>query len=115
MLKRKVERIILDADDTLWENNKFYIDAEEQLTKILIQAGHLKEDINKRFEMVEKRVVDELGYGSKNFILILEELYKFYNRILRDRKHIFTFLFIPEVPPDNNASERAIRNIKVKP
>jgi hypothetical protein len=25
-----------------------------------------------------------------------------------------TFLYYPEVPPDNNGSERAIRNIKVK-
>lgn len=38
----------------------------------------------------------------------------FYKRMLRDREHIFTCLFIPEVPPNNNASERAIRNIKVK-
>ncbi|VAW10634.1 hypothetical protein MNBD_BACTEROID03-111, partial [hydrothermal vent metagenome] len=30
------------------------------------------------------------------------------------RQHLFTFLFILEVPPDNNASERAIRNVKVK-
>jgi transposase len=43
-----------------------------------------------------------------------KELYIFYNRIVRDREHIFTFLFLPDVPPDNNASERAIRNIKVK-
>ena len=43
-----------------------------------------------------------------------KELYTFYNRIARDREHIFTFLFLPDVPPDNNASERAIRNIKVK-
>lgn len=27
---------------------------------------------------------------------------------------VFTFLYFPDVPPDNNASERAIRNIKVK-
>lgn len=43
-----------------------------------------------------------------------KELYTFYKRMLRERNNIFTFLFIPDVPPDNNASERAIRNIKVK-
>mgnify|MGYP002795042342 FL=1 len=43
-----------------------------------------------------------------------KELYTFYNRMLRERKDIFTFLFLLNVPPDNNASERAIRNIKVK-
>ncbi len=32
----------------------------------------------------------------------------------RERQHLFTFLFIENVPPDNNASERAIRNVKVK-
>ena len=30
------------------------------------------------------------------------------------RSYILTFLYYPEVPPDNNGSERAIRNIKVK-
>ena len=33
---------------------------------------------------------------------------------MKYRHGIFTFLFHPDVPPDNNASERAIRNIKVK-
>jgi transposase len=36
------------------------------------------------------------------------------NRLIKHRKHIFTFLYYHEVPPDNNGSERAIRNIKVK-
>jgi len=43
-----------------------------------------------------------------------KKLYTFYKRMLRERKDIFTFLFLFNVPPDNNASERAIRNIKVK-
>jgi transposase len=43
-----------------------------------------------------------------------KELYTFYKRMLRERQHIFIFLFIENVPPDNNASERAIRNVKVK-
>ena len=35
-------------------------------------------------------------------------------RLLKHRKSIFTFLYHENVPPDNNASERAIRNVKVK-
>lgn len=42
------------------------------------------------------------------------ELYTFYKRMCRERQHLFTFLFVEDVPPDNNASERAIRNVKVK-
>ena len=42
------------------------------------------------------------------------ELFTFYKRMCRERQHLFIFLFIEDVPPDNNASERAIGNIKVK-
>jgi transposase len=40
--------------------------------------------------------------------------YTFYKRMCRERQHLFIFFFIENVPPDNNASERAIRNVKVK-
>lgn len=43
-----------------------------------------------------------------------KKTYTFFKRMLKNQEHIFTFLFDPSVPPDNNASERAIRNIKVK-
>jgi transposase len=66
--------------------------------------NHERDKIMERFNQILLEPPDEKH----------KELYTFYNRILRDRQHIFTFLFIPEVPPDNNASERAIRNIKVK-
>lgn len=35
-------------------------------------------------------------------------------RLIKYRQHIFTFLYYHPVPPDNNGSERAIRNVKVK-
>jgi len=43
-----------------------------------------------------------------------KELYTFYKRMIREKQHIFTFLFIENVPPDNNASESATHNVKVK-
>jgi transposase len=43
-----------------------------------------------------------------------KELYTFFKRMGKERDQLFTFLFHQEVPADNNASERAIRNVKVK-
>jgi len=38
----------------------------------------------------------------------------FVNRLIKHRNSIFAFLYYKEVPPDNNGSERSIRNLKVK-
>jgi transposase len=35
-------------------------------------------------------------------------------RLIKYRGHVFTFLYYQHVPPDNNGSERAIRNVKIK-
>jgi len=43
-----------------------------------------------------------------------QKLTVFKERIIRYRNHLFTFLYDPHVPPDNNASERAVRTFKVK-
>jgi transposase len=43
-----------------------------------------------------------------------KEMITFKKRITKYRDHVFTFLYHPTVPPDNNGSERAIRNVKVK-
>jgi len=44
----------------------------------------------------------------------MKEVVTFQKRMNKYKDYLFTFLYYPEVPPDNNASERAIRNIKVK-
>lgn len=43
-----------------------------------------------------------------------KELYAFYKSMKRERQNLFNFLYLENVPPDNNGSERAVRNIKVK-
>lgn len=43
-----------------------------------------------------------------------KELVTFRNRMIKYKSFLFTFLHFYEVPPDNNGSERAVRNVKVK-
>jgi transposase len=50
--------------------------------------------------------VDAVGFHRKEQAFI--------HRLRKHRQSIFTFLIYPNVPPDNNGSERAIRNVKIK-
>lgn len=43
-----------------------------------------------------------------------KETFTFQKSLIKHRHAIFTFLYFKEVPPDNNSSEQAIRNAKVK-
>ena len=43
-----------------------------------------------------------------------KELVSFQKRMLKYKDFILAFLYHPKVPPDNNGSEQAIRNVKVK-
>jgi transposase len=44
----------------------------------------------------------------------IKELIAFQKRLVKYKDYVFAFLDNPEIPPDNNGSERAIRNFKVK-
>lgn len=43
-----------------------------------------------------------------------KELVTFSKRLIKYRQHLLVFLYQQQVPADNNGSERAIRNVKVK-
>ena len=57
-------------------------------------------------QLDELLAVDESGFIKKEQALV--------KRMRKHRTGILTFLYHEHVPPDNNASERAIRNVKVK-
>lgn len=80
-----------------------------ELKKGLIDKDYLY-PISKR-NIILSRLKFLLDYPiDKEF----KELLTFQKRMKKYEDFIFTFLFHQKVPPDNNGSERAIRNTKVK-
>jgi len=98
----------------LYPNNKW----GNQFLKLLYDSLKLKNNMKHQdYKQNHQRtkIIQKLEYllnnpPSKEH----KKLDTFYKRMGRERQHLFTFLFIENVPPDNNASERAIRNVKVK-
>ena len=86
--------------------------------KLLLEALELKRNLttNQYLNPILQR--DKIVERLSDFLLISvpnrKDLCAFHKRIHKYKEYVFTFLFHQEVPPDNNASERAIRNVKVK-
>lgn len=72
---------------------------------------HRKKQTSKEIEKIEKRLEELLAQSQEN---APGKIPAFWKRMNKHKEKVFLFLHYPKVPPDNNASERAIRNVKVK-
>ena len=72
MSLKEIEIIAFDADDTLWENENFFRDAEKQFCHILKEFGPDGKVMARLFQ-VEVQNMEIYGYGIKAFILSLIE------------------------------------------
>lgn len=90
----KMKQLIKDA---LSLRGKLELQGFQSNEKILIQ---IEVDMDKLLQV-------ELDKKYKKMI-------PFRKRLIKNRNYLFKFLYHQLVPPDNNGSERAIRNIKVK-
>ncbi len=98
----------------LYRNNTW----AKQFLKLLYDAQQLKHKMkpqeyarNTERDIIIQRLDHLLHYPTD---AEHKKIFTFYKRMCRERQHLFTFLFDLEIPSDNNASERAIRNVKVK-
>ncbi len=59
--------LIFDADDTLWENNVYFIEATEAFLD-LMESGRLdREKVKTHLTETERRFVAQHGYGTQGF------------------------------------------------
>ena len=67
--------LLIDADDTLWENNIFFEKTIEHFITQLEHLGYTREYIRHILNETEKRNIRQHGYGVRSFRRSLEETY----------------------------------------
>jgi putative hydrolase of the HAD superfamily len=68
----RFEVIAFDADDTLWHNERLYVQAQARFKKLL-SPYHSPEWIDERLYQAELRNLGHFGYGIKGFALSMIE------------------------------------------
>lgn len=64
--------IAFDADDTLWHNERLYLEARLKFRQIL-HAHHVPDSVDDLIEQTERRNLPYFGFGVMSFILSLIE------------------------------------------
>jgi len=74
-----VDTLVFDADDTLWENNVYFEQAIEEFVALLGMLAPLAPDplqVQRVLTEVEHEYIPVRGYGSRNFIDALHEVFR---------------------------------------
>src|SRR5712671_6081310 len=69
------ETLLIDADDTLWENNVFFERTIEEFLTLLEPFGYEREYARHILNETERRNIRQHGYGVRSFGRSLEETY----------------------------------------
>jgi len=94
------------------------LDKEQQWSKSV--ESLLQEAIHERNQKPTESIDPQLWLErldklvDENLSKLNEKFATFKNGLLKCRDYIFNFLRDPAIPPDNNASERGIRKLKIK-
>ena len=67
--------LLIDADDTLWENNIFFEKAIDDFITTLEHLGYTRDYVRHILNETERRNIRQHGYGVRSFRRSLEETY----------------------------------------
>lgn len=105
--------------ETKYLEERYKVDWPVRFRAMLQKAHKLKTQISPANYYYPNQLRSDLENELESLLQepldpIHKEMISFQKRIIKYRDYVFTFLYHHGVPPDNNGSERAIRNVKVK-
>lgn len=72
---RERQVLLIDADDTLWEENLHFEQAIDAFVSLVAPLGYPAEHVRGTLDLTERRNILQRGYGAWSFALTLEEVY----------------------------------------
>src|SRR5215813_2570886 len=67
--------LLIDADDTLWENNVFFEKTIEDFITLVESCGYTRAYVRHILNETERKNIRQYGYGVRSFGRSLEETY----------------------------------------
>ena len=67
--------LLIDADDTLWENNVFFEKLIEDFISLVESVGYTRQYVRHILNETERKNIRQYGYGVRSFGRSLEETY----------------------------------------
>lgn len=74
-MPREPQILLIDADDTLWEENLHFERAIQDFLALVAPLGYAADLIRRQLDETERRNIHRRGYGADSFALTLEEVY----------------------------------------
>ncbi len=68
--------LLIDADDTLWENSVYFEEAIEEFTSFLDHSELTPPEVRQVLDEIELRNIEKHGYGSRNFARNLRQCFE---------------------------------------
>src|SRR2546430_3852022 len=70
--------LLIDGDDTLWDNNVYFERAIEEFIDFLGHSKMTREQVRAALDEIERMNVPVHGYGSASFTKNLQQTYDFF-------------------------------------
>jgi putative hydrolase of the HAD superfamily len=72
----KPRNLVIDCDDTLWENNRFFMEAHEKFVRLMGTLGHDTERADALLLRLEMENVPRYGYGAGSQAMSMADVYR---------------------------------------
>jgi len=72
----KPVNLIIDCDDTLWENNRFFLEAHKKFVRLMESLGHDTAKADSLLLRLEMENVPRYGYGAKSQAMSMADVYR---------------------------------------